>query len=169
MLSSNRKGKPIRLTISMSLLAVALITACSPQTVQFQLTETKVSEESRTTKVEINNCNGALPSYKLYFLPGGIGGGNLTPNGGEPFVSIRKALVDKYGKSLRWILLSAPGKTRRVFTVTILLTTYEGEVIGTIIDTNKIDLQQPATYRYPRVTDATTEASEDIPCDSAHR
>jgi hypothetical protein len=158
--------KPLGFLIGLSMLAIVLIAGCAKNSIQFQLTETKAFEETETIPVEVDNCTGYLPDIRAYSLPGGVGAANLTPNGGEPFRTIRQALAAKYGKSLRTIQLFTPIRTHRVFTIAVTLTLYEGDVTGAVIDANKIAPQQPVTYHYPLVTDASIESSEDVPCGS---
>jgi len=154
----------MKLPVSLAALPIVLITACTTTPVQFQLTETSATEQPETIQVQVDNCAGYLPDIRAYSLPGGVGAKNLIANGGEPFISIRQALVAKYGKSLRTIQLVTPIRTHRVFTLSIALTLYEGEVTGAVINTNKIVPQQPVNYHYPLVTDASIASFEDNPC-----
>jgi hypothetical protein len=119
--------------------------------------------------VKVDNCEGWLQKSETYRSPyagNSVGVENLTPNGGEPFKSIKTRIWDMYAEPVDKITLSVPAHTQREFTLLLTRYNYRGIVEGEIIEANKIDAHQAAVYFYPFNANVEIETWQDIPCPS---
>lgn len=161
-------GRKPSLAFSLSILPfILLLLGCTgrqPGT-NFQLVETERSTILVTDTVSINNCENRL--FRLVnYLPEGRGFlivENLEPNGGEPFVSIKRRIWEMYGLSAG-VVLVIPGRTNREFELVLETTKYRGVVNGPVVEMNKIVPHKQVTFYYPVVEHVVINRYQDIPC-----
>lgn len=148
-------------------LFILLLLGCteSQLSTNFQLTETERSTIQATDTVSINNCGNRL--FRIVnHLPEGRGFlmvDNLEPNGGEPFVSIKRQIWDMYGLNTA-IRLIIPAGTNREFELIIETKKYSGVVNGPIVEMNKIVPDKQVTYYYPLIEQVVINGYQDVPC-----
>lgn len=150
------------------LFLLVLIGCETAPSIDVHLVQTEAVQVQETRTVSIDNCRGLQGESQLYsdpFAVGSVGVENLVPNGGEPFVSIRKRIWARYGNQANGLLLlSVPPGTKREFTLTATIIRYRGTVTGDLVDVNKVHPDQDAVYYYPFLASLVVSGQRDMSC-----
>ncbi len=161
---------PVNKVISLVplLFSLVLIGCDTAPSIDVHLVQTEAIQVQETRIVPIDNCQGLPGQPHLYTYPfavGSVGVENLVPNGGEPFVSIRKRIWSRYGNQASGLLLLlVPAGMKSEFTVTATVIRYRGTVSGDLIDVNKVHPAQDAVYYYPFLARVVVSGQRDVLC-----